>query len=123
MGDGNCWLVAHFVKNNRKKENKMKMLMNIRIPHEPFNSLVRAGKAGKIISKILKEIKPEAIYFTEQNGMRGAIAIIDVAEPSRVPSFAEPFFLNFNADCEFHIVMSPEDLGKAGLEVLGKKWG
>jgi hypothetical protein len=101
----------------------MRMLMNIRIPHEPFNSLVRAGKAGEIIARILEEIKPEAIYFTEQDGMRGAIAIIDVAEPSRVPSFAEPFFLNFDADCEFHIVMSLEDLGKAGLEELGKKWG
>jgi hypothetical protein len=101
----------------------MKMLMNSRIPHEPFNSLVRVGKAGKIISKILKDIKPEAIYFTEQNGTPGPVAMIDVSEPSRVPSFAEPFFLNFNADCEFHIVMSPEDLGKAGLEELGEKWG
>jgi len=34
-----------------------------------------------------------------------------------------PFFLNFNADCEFRIAMSPEDLGKAGLDELGKKWG
>jgi hypothetical protein len=93
------------------------------MPHEPFNSLVRARKAGKIMNKILKEIKPEAVYFTEQNGMRTAVIIIDVAEPSSVPSFAEPFFLNFNADCEFRIVMSPEDLNKAGLEELGKKWG
>ena len=101
----------------------MRMLMNIRMPHEPFNSLVRAGKAGKILSKIIKEIKPEAIYFTEQNGARGAVVIIDVTEPSRIPSLAEPFFLNFNADCEFRVVMSSEDLGKAGLEELGKKWG
>ncbi len=101
----------------------MRMLLTVRMPHEPFNSLVRARKAGKIMNKILKEIKPEAVYFTEQNGMRTAVIIIDVAEPSRVPSFAEPFFLNFNADCEFRIVMSPEDLSKAGLEELGKKWG
>jgi hypothetical protein len=38
----------------------------------------------------------------------------------RIPH--EPFFLNFNADCEFSVAMSPEDLGKAGLEDLGKKW-
>ena len=101
----------------------MKMLMNVRIPHEPFNSLVRAGKTGEIIQRILEDIKPESIYFTEQNGTRGAVAIIDVASPSRIPFFAEPFFLNFNADCEFRIAMSPEDLGKAGLEALGKKWG
>ncbi len=49
--------------------------------------------------------------------------VVDVAEPSRVPFFAEPFFLNFNADCKFRIVLSPEDLSKAGLDKLGKKWG
>jgi hypothetical protein len=119
----NYWSVAHFAINNRKEENKMRILMQVRIPHEPFNSLVRAGKAGKILSKIIKEIKPEAIYFTEQNGMRGAVIIVDITEPSRSPSFAEPFFLNFNADCEFRLAMTPEDLGKAGLEELGKKWG
>jgi len=30
--------------------------------------------------------------------------------------------INFNADCEFKIAMSPEDLGNAGLDELGKKW-
>ena len=60
--------------------------------------------------------------FTEQNGTRGAVAVINVTESSQIPSFAEPFFLHFNADCEFRIAMSPEDLAKAGLEELGKKW-
>ena len=100
----------------------MRMLLNVEMPHEPFNTLVREGKAGAIIGRILEEIKPEAVYFTEQNGTRGAILIIDVRDPSRVPSFSEPFFLNFNADCRFRIAMSPEDLGRAGLEELGKKW-
>jgi hypothetical protein len=45
-----------------------------------------------------------------------------VADSSRIPSFSEPFFLNFNADCEFRVAISPEDLGKAGLDELGKKW-
>jgi len=101
----------------------MRMLMNVRIPHEPFNTLVKKGTAGKIISKILDDLKPESIYFTEQGGTRGAVAVINVDDPSRIPSFSEPFFLNFNADCEFKIAMSPEDLGKAGLDELGKKWG
>lgn len=101
----------------------MRMMMIVRMPHEPFNALVKSGKAGKIVQRIIEDIKPEAIYFTEQDGRRGAVAIINVDSPSRVPFFAEPFFLNFNADCEFRIVMSPEDLGKAGLDELGKKWG
>ena len=101
----------------------MRMLLTVTIPHEPFNTLVREKKAGALIGRILEEIKPEAVYFTEENGTRGAVLVIDVAEPSRVPSFAEPFFLNFNADCRFRIVMSPEDLGRAGLDALGEQWG
>ena len=100
----------------------MRILMNVRIPHEPFNTLVKEGRAGKIIQKIIKELKPEFIYFTEQGGTRGAVAIVSINDSSQIPSFSEPFFLNFNADCEFRIAMSPEDLGKAGLDELGKKW-
>jgi hypothetical protein len=102
---------------------KMRMLMNVRFPHEPFNTLVIEGKVGEIMRRILDDLKPESIFFTEQGGTRGAVAIIDVEKSSRIPFFAEPFFLNFNADCEFRIAMSPEDLGKAGLDELGKKWG
>jgi hypothetical protein len=68
-------------------------------------------------------LKPESIYFTEKGGTRGAVAIINVDDPSRIPSFSEPFFLSFNADCEFRIAMSPEGLKNAGLDELGKKWG
>ena len=100
----------------------MRMLLNVTIPHEPFNTYVREGTAGEKLGKILDELKPESIYFTNRNGRRGCTAIVDVAEPSRVPSLAEPFFLTYGADVQFHIVMKPDDLKKAGLEALGKKW-
>ena len=101
----------------------MKMLLSVEFPHEPFNSLVRSGKAGEIIGHILETIKPESAYFTEQDGKRGGIFVIDVKAPSAVPAFAEPFFLNFQASCKFRILMSPDDLQRAGLDELGKKWG
>jgi hypothetical protein len=100
----------------------MKMLLNVDIPHEPFNSLVRDGTAGDTIRKILDSLKPEAVYFTEQHGRRGVVLLIELHGPSDVPRFAEPFFLKFNADCHFRIVMSPDELGKAGLGELGKRW-
>ncbi|SDG09097.1 panthothenate synthetase [Paraburkholderia phenazinium] len=101
----------------------MKMLLTVQIPHEPFNSLVKSGKAGETLGHILETIKPEAVYFTEQDGMRCGIFLVNVQDSSDVPAFAEPFFLTFQASCKFRIVMSPEDLQKAGLEELGKKWG
>src|SRR5262245_50577782 len=82
------------------------------------NSPVRSVKAGEILGRILEAIKPEGVYFTEQDGMRCGIYLINVENPSDVPAFAEPFFLNFHANCKFRIVMSPEDLQKAGLEEL-----
>jgi len=100
----------------------MKMLLTVEFPLEPFNSLVRSGKVGEIIGRILKSIKPETAYFTEQDGKRGGIFVVDLKTPSDVPLFAEPFFLNFQASCKFRVIMSPEDLQKAGLEELGKKW-
>jgi len=66
------------------------MLLNIRIPHEPFNAFVRDGSIGELIERILAEMKPEAAYFTEQNGTRGAILVVNLEEPSQIPKFAEP---------------------------------
>src|ERR1051326_13591 len=101
----------------------MRVLMNVRFPHEPFNALVRKGAIGDLMKKILAEIKPEAAYFTELDGRRTAILIVNLENASRIPALAEPWFLNFQADCEFRIVMSAEDLERAGLAELGKKWG
>ena len=99
------------------------MLLKVSVPHAEFNAAVRNGSAGKKMQQILADTKPEAVYFVEFNGKRGAIMIVEVDNPSKVPALAEPWFLTFNADVEFHIVMNPEELAKAGLEELGKKWG
>ncbi|MFJ3375806.1 panthothenate synthetase [Pseudomonas sp. NPDC086112] len=101
----------------------MKMLLMVEFPHEPFNALVRSGEIGEIMNRVLETIKPEATYFTEQDGMRSGIFLIDVEDPSEIPGYAEPFFLNFQANCKFRVVMSAQNLQDAGLEELGKAWG
>ena len=100
----------------------MRILLHVRIPHEEFNAAVRDGSVGRKIKQILDETRAEAVYFTEYDGRRGAITIININDPSEVPKFSEPWFLSFNADVQFHIAMTPEELGRAGLEKLGKKW-
>lgn len=101
----------------------MRMLLNVRMPHGPFNAAVKDGTAGTKLKQILDAIKPEAAYFTEQNGGRGAVLIVNLPDPSKIPALAEPWFLTFQADVEFRVVMAPEDLEKAGLGEYGKKWG
>ena len=100
----------------------MKMLLQVKFPLDPFNAAVRDGSVGKKIKSILDDAKPEAVYFTEMDGHRGVILIVNLEDPSKVPALAEPWFLQFNAECSFHIVMTPDVLAKAGLEALGKKW-
>ncbi len=100
----------------------MRMLLHAKIPHEEFKAALRDGSVEKKMKQILEEAKAEAVYFTEYGGRRGAIMIVNINDPSEVPKYAEPWFLSFNADVEFHIAMTPEELGRSGLEELKKKW-
>ncbi len=100
----------------------MRMLMNVVIPHEPFNSFVRDGTVGAKLNKILEAIKPDAVYFTEQHGKRGAVLIVNLPNDAKVPALAEPWFLTFDADVEIRIAMTPEDLKHSGIDNMGKTW-
>ena len=100
----------------------MRMLVNVICPIEPFSSMIRDGSAGEIIGRVIDDIKPESIYFTELEGNRGVVMVVDIPDASAIPSIAEPWFLNFEANCEFRIAMTPDDLMNANLTELGKKW-
>jgi len=100
----------------------MRMILRVKLPNEPFNAFVKDKSVGKKIQRILEEIKPEATYFTGADGHRGAVLIVDVPDASKIPALAEPWFLVFNASCQFDIAMTPEDLGKSGIDAIGKKW-
>ncbi|MEI6084570.1 MAG: panthothenate synthetase [Verrucomicrobiota bacterium] len=100
----------------------MRMMLDVTMPHEPFNTLVRQGVVGQKIAAVLEAIKPEAVYFGEHEGQRGCFMVVDLADVSKLPSIAEPLFLAFNATIKFYPVMTPADLQKAGLDAIGKKW-
>jgi hypothetical protein len=100
----------------------MRMIMLVQLPIEPFNSAVKNGTVSAKMKKILEAIKPEHAWFGEREGKRGGILIVNVDSPSDIPRLAEPWFLTFDAEVEFRIAMTPEDLGRADLDGLGKKW-
>ncbi len=101
----------------------MRMLVTANMPVDVFNDAVRDGSAGPKLEKILADIKPEAVYFVEDDGERTAIMILDMKSPSDLPKIAEPWFLTFDARVHARPAMTPEDLAKAGLEELGKRYG
>ncbi len=101
----------------------MRVLMIVECPHEPFNTLVRKGTAGEIIAKILDTIKPEAVCFTELHGRRTCVLTVNLENASQIPTLAEPWFLNFQADCHIHPAMTPDDLKLRRLGGAGKEMG
>ena len=100
----------------------MRMLMTVKFPAEPFNTAVRNGTVAQTMKRILDEIKPEAAYFTAQEGHRGGILVVNMEQPSDMPRLAEPWFLHFNAQVSIQPAMTPADLAHADLNALGKQW-
>jgi hypothetical protein len=98
------------------------MILHVYLPNDAFNAAVKDGSAAAKMQRILAQQKPEAAYFTDYHGQRSGILIVDVKEASQIPSFAEPWFLLFNAKVELHPAMTPEDLGKSGLDTISKEW-
>jgi hypothetical protein len=100
----------------------MRFVLYISLPVDKFNQAVLDGTAGKKIGRILEETKPEAAYFCAKDGKRGGFLVVNMSTTSEMPRFAEPWFLHFDATVEFLPAMTPEDLQKAGLDELAKKW-
>lgn len=103
----------------------MRILMKVNLPVEDGNKAARAGKLDTMIMGILAEQKPEAVYFLAEKGMRTGYIFLNMQDSSDIPSFAEPWFLAFNASIEMYPVMAPEDLMKAApaFEAMAKKFG
>lgn len=101
----------------------MRMLMTAKMSTAEFNAVCKSGNVSKILNRIMEECRPEAAYFTTEDGQRTAFLIVNIDDPSVIPRFAEPWFLNFNARVDFRPVMTQDDLRKAAVDDLGRKWG
>lgn len=93
----------------------MRVMLTVSMPVATFNQAVRDGSAGPKIGRILEETHPEAVYFTERNGLRTALIVADVKKNSDIPALSEPWFLTFDATVQIDIAMTPEDLKDADL--------
>ena len=103
----------------------MRMLLKVSIPVEAGNAAVRSGSLGATIQRILDEVKPEAAYFSEDEGERTGYIFFDMQKSSQLTTLAEPWFLALNAKVTFRPAMNLEDLkeGGAGMSAAAEKYG
>lgn len=103
----------------------MRTMLKVNMSTEAANELARQGRLGATIRSILDDLKPEAAYFTDDNGERTGFIVFDLKEPSQIPAVAEPWFLTLNAKVSFRPAMNADDLAKAvpGIEQAVKKFG
>jgi hypothetical protein len=93
-------------------------MARISMPVESGNQAIKDGTLGRIIQETAERWKPEAMYFTTFDGRRTAFVVFDLTDSSDMPPFAEPFFMELNADVMYAPVMNGDDLQK-GLSKLG----
>jgi hypothetical protein len=98
----------------------MRTLIKVTVPVEAGNKSIQEGTMQKILAETLERLQPEAAYFFAERGVRTALYVADVKDPSDIPVIAEPFFMGLNAAVEFSPVMNSDDLKRALERVTTK---
>ena len=103
----------------------MRMLLKVSIPTDAGNAAIANGTLQSTIQKCLADLKAEAAYFSEDEGLRTAYIFFDMTDSSQLPAIAEPWFLAFNARLTVRPAMNVEDLAKAapGMQNAVKAFG
>jgi hypothetical protein len=96
----------------------MRTMIRIKLPVETGDRALKDGTLQKTIMEALDRLKPEAAYFLPEQGMRTALMVVDLKDPSEIPPLIEPFFSRLDAAVDLLPVMNAEEL-KKGLAKLG----
>jgi hypothetical protein len=104
----------------------VRILLTFSINPEKGDQLIKEGRIGETMGSILEELQPEAAYFTDVEGTRGGLLVVNMEDGSQIPAITEPLFLEVGATVHMQPVMTPEDLrGAAGeaLQQMAQKYG
>jgi hypothetical protein len=97
----------------------MRVLVRAMIPTTTGNKMVKDPNFLKSIEDYTKKFNCEASYFTEVNGNRTMVFVLDLPSQDMIPAIAEPLFQGFDANVEIHPAMNLNDLKKAISSMQG----
>ena len=102
----------------------MRFIVKATIPVEAGNALVRDPNFGKKMEDILADLKPDAVYYTLENGQRTICFVLQIADVSQFPAIFEPLWLALKAGIECLPAMDQAEFAKAvpAIERAAKKY-
>lgn len=92
----------------------MRMMLRVRLDTAKGNEAIKSGTLPKVIAGFMERAKPEAAYFTVDNGQRTGFFFFDMKDSSQMPPLAEDLYMQLGAELHFTPVMNGDEL-KAGL--------
>jgi len=92
----------------------MRMMLRARFETAAANAAFKAGTVEKTLGDFMAKAKPEAVYFTVENGKRCGVFVFDMKESSMLPVLFEDMFQTVGAEIELTPCMTPDEL-RAGL--------
>ncbi|WP_137992611.1 DUF3303 family protein [Streptomyces vilmorinianum] len=95
----------------------MRVMLRATVDTEAGNEGIKNGTLPKLMESMIERLKPEAAYFTPNEGSRSCILVFDMQDASQMPGIAEPLFQQLGAKIEICPVMNADDLRK-GLAAL-----
>ena len=104
----------------------MRILITFSMNPEKGDQLIKEGRIGETMGSIMEQLQPEAAYFTDVEGTRGGILVVNMEDAAQIPAITEPLFLEVGATVHMQPVMTLEDLrGPAGdaLDQMAQRYG
>ncbi|MDA1359684.1 hypothetical protein O1R50_08620 [Glycomyces luteolus] len=87
----------------------MRMLLKVQVPADG-GSQIPEDEWPKKLKEIMEQLKPEAAYFSPQDGMRTMMIFFDMKEVSMMPVVTQPMFEMLNAKISISPAMNLDDL-------------
>ncbi len=97
----------------------MRMMMKVSMPVNQSSKALKEGMLQKVVMGFVETAKPEATYFTTENGKRTGLLFFEMNDSKLMPTLAEPFFQTLDAEVTFTPVMDLSDM-KAGIDKAAK---
>ena len=91
----------------------MRFLVKATIPSAAGNAMVRDANMQSKMESVMADVRPEATYFTVEEGQRTIYFVVNLEGVEDMPRVAEPLWLAWSADLTFMPAFVPEDMEKA----------